>query len=155
MKNILQSISLPSLFGGIAIGFIIGVLSLALLVNYLISNAIKGDSTSALFLGSAIEQVRQGITVTNVQKAATSVYGKVTAIGAGTLTLEVYRPDGTQSFTFVFDDKTTIVKLAADAESTQIPLSSDDIEIGAGLTVSTNEPAGSIENQYAVKIVQI
>jgi hypothetical protein len=151
-----KNFSLSSFFIGAGIGFLVGVLLLGVFVNYLITSAVSGTGGEGVFLASQIEQVRQGILIEQQQKTATSVYGRVVSIGGGTLVLEVRRSaSAPQNLTFVYDDSTTIVKLANDAASTEVPLSSDEIAVGVGLNVYTDEPIGSVNNQYAVKIIQI
>lgn len=152
----MKNISIPSLLIGGAAGFIIGVLALGIFVNYLISNAISGAATTGLFLGSSVDQVREGIAKVNDQKKALAVYGHVVSIGSGTLVLSVFQLDGSKKdMTFTYDDHTTFVYLANDDASTPTPLSSDAIQAGDGLNISTNEAIGSVANQYAVKVTRI
>jgi hypothetical protein len=151
----LKKISLPSLFIGMGSGFVLGLLIMGLFVNYLISGAISGKSTDGSLFGGAIDQVREGIATVNQEKTQTSVYGRLFSIGGGTLVLEVSRRDGDKRYTFIYDDATTFVYIGNDLASSELPLSSDSIEVGTGLNIFTNEPIGSVENQYAVKVIKI
>jgi hypothetical protein len=83
------------------------------------------------------------------------VYGHVVSIGQGALVLEVAQADGKKQFAFRYDDHTKFVYLANDAASTETPLSADSIGVNDDLTVFTDEPVGSVANQYAVKIIRI
>lgn len=151
----IKNFSWVSFFIGGVCGVLLGALMLGLVVNYLIQKAISNDPATGVFLGQAVEQVREGFAIVGAEKQATKVYGNVVSIGNGILVLRVQRNQGQVDYTFTFTDQTKIVSLAQDAVSTEIPLSSDAIEIGAGLNVFTNEPVGSVENQHAVKIIQI
>jgi len=151
----IKKFSWPSFFIGAGSGFIIGALVLLGSVNYLISQAISNAPTEGKFLGASIDQVRAGFAQVNAEKAETSVYGHVVSIHNGTLVLEVVQSTGKKQFTFTYDNNTKIVYLANDAASTQVPLSSEEITIGTGLTIETNEAVGSVPNQYAVKITRL
>lgn len=128
---------------------------MGLFINYLISSAVSGAPTSGQFLGSSIDRVREGISRVNEEKAATSIYGRVVSISEGVLVLEAAQSTGKKQFTFVYDNNTAFVYLANDASSTQLPLPTDEITAGTGLTVETNEPVGSVANQYAVKATRL
>jgi hypothetical protein len=151
----MKKLSWGSFFIGLGGGFVLGLLVLGLFVNYLISSATSNASTEGKFLSGAIEQVREGMAKATQEKTRTAVYGRVVSIGGGTLVLEVSNIEGTKEYTFTYDDNTEFVYLANDAASTELPLSADTIEAGAGLSVFTNEAIGSVANQYAVKIIQI
>lgn len=151
----MKKLSWPSFFIGAGAGFVLGALLLGVAVNYLIRNALSNESTQKLIFGAAVEQVRAGIVNVKQEQESTAVYGKVVSIGGGTVVLEVSRLDGPKEFTFVYDDNTSIVYLANDAASTQVPLSSDEITAGDGLNIMTREPVGSVAGQYAVKIIKI
>jgi hypothetical protein len=152
----IKDLSWPSLAIGFGGGFVIGALVLGIFVNYLISNAISNKSTDGQFLGSTIEQVRQGMAQTEGRKEQKSLYGQVVSIGGGTLTIAASQLDGTKkNLTFKYDDHTVFVYLANDSASTPTPLSTDNLAVGSGVTIDTNEPVGSVENQYAVKVTRI
>lgn len=153
----IKNFSWASFFIGSGAGFVLGALLLGIVVNYLVSQAISGASTNGVFLGSSIDQVRAGIVQVNAEQEATSVYGKVVSIdhASGTFVLEVMQSTGKKEFTFTYDNSTKIVYLANDAASTEIPLSSDEITVGTGLTVETSEAVGSVDNQHAVKVTRL
>ncbi len=140
---------------GAVAGIILGAGSLALFVNYLFSNAIYYDDASGKFLGTSINQVHDGLMKVSEEKKATSVYGKVISVGGGTIVIEVSQVEGPKQYTFIYDDSTRIVSLAHDAASTEVPYSSDEIQAGDRLTVTTNEAVGSVSNQHAVKIIKL
>jgi hypothetical protein len=137
------------------VGAIVGASILGIFVNYIISRAISGESTDGIFLGSSVDQVREGIAKVDEEKKVTSVYGKVVSIGSGTLVLEVQQIEGPKQFTFIYGDDTKIFTLANDAASSEIPLSSDEIQVGDHLTVTSNEAVGSVQDQHAIKIVKL
>ncbi len=153
----IKKFSWASFFIGASAGFVVGGLVLGLLVNYLVSNAISGAPTDGMFLGSGVDQVREGISKADQEQKATSVFGKIVSIDSahGKLVLEVSQIEGKKQFVFSYDNTTVIAYLANDASSTQTPLSSDELKVGDGLTVTTNEAIGSVENQHAVKIIRI
>lgn len=151
----IKNFSWLTFFIGAVSGFVLGALCLGVFVNYVISNAISGQSTAGLPLSGAIEQAREGIANANAEKQAVSVYGHVVSIGAGTLVLEVSQIEGKKQLAFRYDNGTKFVSLANDAASTELPLSADTIVAGDGLNVFTQEPVGSVENQYAVKVIRI
>lgn len=147
--------SLKPLFVGIGIGVVIGALAVGLFVHYLISAALSNTPTKGQFLGSSIDQVRNGIETSKAEQDSTNVYGKVLSIGGGALVIEATRTAGNkESFTFVYDDSTRFVQLKHDAASTELPLSSDTITSGTYLYVSANQPIGSVTQQHATKIVE-
>lgn len=151
----LKNISWPSFFIGLGGGFIVGVLALGILVNYLFSHALYATSGGSGPLAGAINQVRSGIAHVNAEQESHTIYGKLVSIGDGTLVLEAVRSDGEKQFTFTYDNSTTFVYLANDAASSEVPLSADAIDQGTGLTIYTNEAVGSVANQHAVKVVKI
>ena len=148
-------ISFPSLFIGAGVGFILGLLVLGLFVNYLIGSAISNAPTNGSLLGGAIDQVRAGMAQAAGRKNSRSVYGQVLSIGGGTLVISASQLDGSrQNMSFVYDNSTKFVYLANNAASTPTPLSTDAIAQGDGLTITTAEPIGSVENQYAVTVTR-
>jgi len=153
----IKKFSWVSFFIGAGAGFVLGALVLGLIVNYLISNAISGVPTDGLFLGSSVDQVREGMSKVDAEKTATSVYGHVVSIDTakGQIVLEVVQIEGKKQFTFSYDNSSTIVYLANDAASTPTPLSAEELKVGDALTVTTSEAVGSVENQHAVKITRI
>lgn len=155
MKKI--KISLPSLFIGAGAGLVLGALIMGAFVNYLVSRAVSNTSTDGQFLGSTIDQVRDGISRVNAEKKATSVYGHVVSIDVknGILVLEVAQTEGMKQYTFEYDNNTQFVYLANDAASTETPFSPETIPVGDGLNVHVNEAVGSVPNQHAVKVIRI
>jgi hypothetical protein len=153
----IKNFSWASFFIGAGGGFVVGALLLGVLVNYLISNAISGASTEGIFLGSSVDQVREGIAKVNAEKAATSVYGHVVSIDVrkGIMVLEVAQIEGKKQYTFEYDSNTQFVYLANDAASTETPFSPETIPVGDGLNVHVNEAVGSVPNQHAVKVIRI
>ena len=151
----IKNFSWASFFIGAGAGFVVGALVLGIFVNYLISRAISNDSTNGYLLGGAVEQVREGINMVKGEKERTSAYGKVVSISGGTLVIEVANSQGPKQYTFKYDDNTKFVSLANDAASTEIPLSTDTIEVGTELNVYTKEAMGSVSNQYAVKVIKL
>lgn len=150
----IKNFSWASFFIGAGAGVLLGILALGLFVNYLITRAVSGEATNGLMLGGAIEQVREGINNAKGERERTSVYGQVVSIGGDVLVIEAATSGGAKRYTFKYDNNTTFVSLANDSASTEIPLSTDTIEVGTGLNVQTNEPVGSIQNQYAVKVTK-
>ena len=150
----IKNFSWASFFIGAGAGLIVGALVLGLFVNYLISRAISNESTSGVLLGQAIDQVREGINNVKGEKERTSAYGQLVSISGGVLVIEVANSAGPTQYTFRYDDNTTFVSLANDSASTEIPLSTDAIEVGTELNVYTNEAMGSVQNQYAVKVIK-
>lgn len=144
-----------SFFIGAGAGTLLGLLLMGVFVNYLVNRAKSDVSTNDAFLGGAIEQVRQGMTLAARERESTVVYGHVVSIGGGKLVLEVARTSGKKQYTFMYDDSTKIVFIANDAASSEVPLSSDEIEVGVGLNVFANEAIGSVADQHAVKIIKI
>jgi hypothetical protein len=152
----IKKFSWVSFLIGTGLGLIVGALSLGLVVNYLISNALSNVSTDGKFLGASIDQVRQGVAREEARKEQKSVYGQMVSIGGGTLVVSAGQLDGTKKeLSFKYDDNTAFLYLANDDNSTPTPLSSDALTEGDSITIDTNEPVGSVENQYAVKVTRI
>lgn len=153
----IKNFSWSSFFIGAGGGFILGVLILGVIVNYLIGQALSGAPTGEMFLGSSVDQVREGISKVNAEKAATSVYGHVVSIDIqkGVMVLEVAQVEGKKQYTFEYDNNTQFVYLANDAASTETPFSPETIVVGDGLNVHVNEAVGSVPNQHAVKVIRI
>jgi hypothetical protein len=82
------------------------------------------------------------------------VYGTVVSVSPTSLTLEVVRHDGKKNFTFVMDENTVFVRLSSDEISTEIPFDKSTIAVGDSLNVIAREVIGSVENQYATKVVR-
>lgn len=151
----IKNFSWASFFIGGGVGLVLGAIVLGLFVNYLITRALSSESTDGFILGGAVNQVREGINTVKGEKERTSAYGKVVSIQNGTLIIQVANSQGPTQYTFRYDDNTKFVSLANDSASTEIPLSTDTIEVGTGLNVYTNEAMGSVSNQYAVKVIKL
>ncbi len=147
---------MPSFFIGAGAGVVLGLIIMGLFISYLINGAKSNAPTDNVLLGGAIEQVRKGMQYEEHLKAATSVYGRVVSMQGGTLVLSVmHTTDDVRQLTFMYDNATKFVSFANDANSTEVPLSSDTIVPGDNITVLANEAVGSVVNQHAVKIIKI
>ncbi len=91
--------------------------------------------------------MREGLAASKNEHERTSVYGKVVSIGRGILVLDVTNIEGKGEYTFVYDDNTKFVYVNNDSASTELPLSTDTIEVGTGLNICYGAIA-SLDSYY-------
>lgn len=143
---------ITTLVTGIFIGMLIMALGIGTFLFYMLGTIRAGEWASAPSpVRSLGEQIRLGA----LQYESTSVYGQVVSIENGVLVLDTNGAMGPRTYTFKYDDGTTMVRLNNDDESTEIPITIADLPSGTGITVITEESVGGSEGLRIIKIVKL
>lgn len=149
-----KKFSLVSFIIGLLVGLLVATIFVIGSVMYFYNSIESGRWNDQPGIVRNIgDQVRAHIEME--EDRPTSVYGAVTKVEEASIEIEVQGALGVRTLSFRYDAATVVVDLADDDESSEIPMRAVDLQLGEGITIITNEPVGSVSDQYAVKIVKI
>jgi hypothetical protein len=139
---------------GLLVGVLVGAMCLFLFMKFLQQNDMEGDWDERLLFSDTIEKF-MGEVEAKKQENETSVYGFVEALSADSITITAQIGNTEKDFTFTITPQTKFYRYDNDEASTLLSADPESIELGSGVTISTDATIGSGQAKTALEILSL
>jgi len=150
----MQKSSRGSFVIGLLVGILVGILGFFLFLQFLQQNDMEGDWDERLLFSDTIGKFK-GEMEAKKQENETSVYGFVEALSADSITITAQIGNNETEFTFAITPQTKFYRYDNDEDSTLLSADPESIELGSGVTISTDATIGSGQAKTALEILSL